>query len=119
MQPGAKADAEIDDGSNRLSMIAGHWTTAGFIIGDPPNPEVLGYSTIQFGLMTATMTVMSVVGAYGGQALVTRTGFRPIAGRDDRMCRVSTWCRRCAGPSIRWPRRAPRVQRLEAPRLLS
>jgi EmrB/QacA subfamily drug resistance transporter len=41
--------------------------------------EVLGYSTIQFGLMTATMTVMSVVGAYGGQAAVTRTGFRPIA----------------------------------------
>jgi MFS family permease len=41
--------------------------------------EVLGYSTVQFGLMTATMTVMSVVGAYGGQAVVTRTGFRPVA----------------------------------------
>jgi hypothetical protein len=40
---------------------------------------VLGYSTVQFGLMTATMTVMSVVGAYGGQAVVTRTGFRPVA----------------------------------------
>jgi Major Facilitator Superfamily len=41
--------------------------------------EVLSYSTVQFGLMTATMTVMSVVGAYGGQAVVTRTGFRPVA----------------------------------------
>ena len=41
--------------------------------------EVLGYSTVQFGLMTATMTVMSVVGAFGGEAVVTKTGFRPVA----------------------------------------
>jgi hypothetical protein len=26
--------------------------------------HVLGYSTVQFGLMTAAMTVMSVIGAY-------------------------------------------------------
>ena len=32
--------------------------------------EVLGYSTIQFGLMTAVMTVMSVIGAYSAQATV-------------------------------------------------
>jgi EmrB/QacA subfamily drug resistance transporter len=41
--------------------------------------EVLGYSTVQFGLLTASMTVMSVVGAYGGQALVTRTSVRLVA----------------------------------------
>jgi MFS family permease len=41
--------------------------------------ELLGYSTVQFGLLTASMTVMSVVGAYGGQALVTRTSVRLVA----------------------------------------
>jgi MFS-type transporter involved in bile tolerance (Atg22 family) len=41
--------------------------------------EVLGYSTVQFGLGVAVMTVMSVLGAVGGQALVTRIGLRPVA----------------------------------------
>jgi MFS family permease len=41
--------------------------------------EVLGYSTVQFGLGVAVMTVMSVAGAVSGQALVTRIGLRPVA----------------------------------------
>lgn len=41
--------------------------------------QVLQYSALQFGLMSAVMTVMSVVGAFAGQALVTRLGIRPIA----------------------------------------
>ncbi|HEX4811881.1 MAG TPA: MFS transporter [Nonomuraea sp.] len=41
--------------------------------------QVLKYSALQFGLMSAVMTVMSVVGAFAGQALVTRLGIRPIA----------------------------------------
>ena len=41
--------------------------------------EVLGYSTVQFGLGVAVMTVMSVAGAVCGQALVTRIGLRPVA----------------------------------------
>ena len=41
--------------------------------------EVLGYSALQFGLASAVMTGMSVVGAFAGQALVTRLGVRPIA----------------------------------------
>jgi predicted MFS family arabinose efflux permease len=40
--------------------------------------EVLGYSTIQFGLMTAVMTVMSVIGAYSAQATVSKIGTRPV-----------------------------------------
>jgi Na+/melibiose symporter-like transporter len=40
--------------------------------------EVLRYSTIQFGLMTAVMTVMSVVGAYTAQAVVTKVGPRAV-----------------------------------------
>jgi MFS family permease len=39
---------------------------------------VLGYSTVQFGLRTAVMTVMSVIAAYTTQAVVTRTGFRRV-----------------------------------------
>jgi len=35
---------------------------------------VLGYSAVQFGLMTAVMTVTSAAGAYTAQAVVTRAG---------------------------------------------
>ena len=41
--------------------------------------QVLGYSALQFGLTSAIMTVMSIVGAFVGQAAVTRMGLRPIA----------------------------------------
>jgi MFS family permease len=41
--------------------------------------ELLGYSTVEFGLGVAVLTVMSVVGAASGQALVTRLGTRPVA----------------------------------------
>ncbi|MGH2779242.1 MAG: MFS transporter, partial [Actinomycetota bacterium] len=40
--------------------------------------DVLGYSAVEFGLMTAVLTVMSVIGAYTAQAVVTRTGFRRV-----------------------------------------
>jgi len=38
--------------------------------------EVLGYSTVQFGLGVAVMTIASVAGAIAGQGLVTRIGLR-------------------------------------------
>jgi predicted MFS family arabinose efflux permease len=41
--------------------------------------EVLGYSAIEFGLGTAVMTAMTLVGSIGGQAIVTRLGFRAVA----------------------------------------
>ncbi|MGN9913980.1 MFS transporter [Phytohabitans sp. LJ34] len=40
--------------------------------------QVLGYSAVQFGLMTAVMTGMAIVGALTGQAVVTRIGLRPV-----------------------------------------
>jgi predicted MFS family arabinose efflux permease len=40
--------------------------------------QVLGYSAVQFGLMTAVMTGMAIVGALTGQAVVTRVGLRPV-----------------------------------------
>jgi EmrB/QacA subfamily drug resistance transporter len=41
--------------------------------------RVLGYTPMQFGLGMLAMTLMTLVGAYAGQAGVTRAGFRPVA----------------------------------------
>jgi EmrB/QacA subfamily drug resistance transporter len=41
--------------------------------------QVLGYSALEFGLGTAVMTVMAVVGSTAGQAIVTRVGPRWVA----------------------------------------
>jgi EmrB/QacA subfamily drug resistance transporter len=41
--------------------------------------QVLGYSAIEAGLAGAIMPVMAVAGAYIGQAIVTRRGFRAAA----------------------------------------
>jgi predicted MFS family arabinose efflux permease len=41
--------------------------------------QVLGYSAFRFGLSTAVMTAMTLVGSIGGQAIVTRIGFRTVA----------------------------------------
>jgi EmrB/QacA subfamily drug resistance transporter len=41
--------------------------------------RVLGYSAVEFGLGTAAMTVMAVVGSTVGQGIVTRVGFRSVA----------------------------------------
>ncbi|SFB14048.1 drug resistance transporter, EmrB/QacA subfamily [Amycolatopsis marina] len=40
--------------------------------------QAIGYSALQFGLLTAVMTVTSVAGSVGGQSLVTRIGVRPV-----------------------------------------
>jgi EmrB/QacA subfamily drug resistance transporter len=39
---------------------------------------VLGYSPMEFGLSMVAMTLMTLVGAYAGQAGVTKVGFRPV-----------------------------------------
>jgi EmrB/QacA subfamily drug resistance transporter len=41
--------------------------------------EVLGYSAVKFGLGTAVMTAMTLIGSIGGQSIVTRLGFRVVA----------------------------------------
>jgi EmrB/QacA subfamily drug resistance transporter len=41
--------------------------------------QVLGYSALEFGLGTAVMTAMTLVGSIGGQAIVTRIGSRTVA----------------------------------------
>jgi EmrB/QacA subfamily drug resistance transporter len=66
-------------GGNLVLLSAGATLDGMLIIVTLYAQEVLGYSTVQFGLGVAVLTVMSVVGAVGGQALVTRTGLRPVA----------------------------------------
>jgi EmrB/QacA subfamily drug resistance transporter len=41
--------------------------------------QILGYSAIEFGLASVVLTVMAVVGSYGGQALVPRLSVRFLA----------------------------------------
>jgi predicted MFS family arabinose efflux permease len=66
-------------GGNLVLLTAGAALDGMLIIVTLYAQEVLGYSTVQFGLGVAVMTVMSVVGAVSGQALVTRIGLRPVA----------------------------------------
>jgi EmrB/QacA subfamily drug resistance transporter len=66
-------------GGNLVLLTAGATLDGMLIIVTLYAQEVLGYSTVEFGLGVGVMTVMSVVGAVGGQALVTRIGVRPVA----------------------------------------
>lgn len=66
-------------GGNLVLLTAGAAVDGMLIIATLYAQRVLGYSTLQFGLGVAVMTVASVVGATGGQALVTRVGLRPVA----------------------------------------
>jgi hypothetical protein len=63
---------------NLVLLTAGMSVDGMLLIATIYAQDVLGYSTLQFGLMTAVMTVMSVVGAYSAQAVVARTGFRRV-----------------------------------------
>jgi EmrB/QacA subfamily drug resistance transporter len=65
-------------GGNVVLLTAGMCIEGMLLIVTLYAQEVLGYSTIQFGLMTAVMTVMSVIGAYSAQATIGRIGSRPV-----------------------------------------
>jgi EmrB/QacA subfamily drug resistance transporter len=66
-------------GGNLVLLTAGAALDGMLIIVTLYAQEVLGYSTVEFGLGVAVLTVMSVVGAVSGQALVARIGLRPVA----------------------------------------
>jgi EmrB/QacA subfamily drug resistance transporter len=66
-------------GGNLVLLTAGMSVDGMLLIAPLYAQGVLGYSTIQFGLMTAVMTVMSVLGALSAQALVGRIGAKPVA----------------------------------------
>jgi EmrB/QacA subfamily drug resistance transporter len=66
-------------GGNLLLLTAGMGIDGVLFILTLSAQELLGYSAVQFGLLVSVMTVMSVVGAFAGQAIVTRIGVRPVA----------------------------------------
>ncbi|GLF98774.1 MFS transporter [Streptomyces yaizuensis] len=41
---------------------------------------VLGHGPLEFGLLQSVMPFLAFVGAYAGQSVVTRIGFRPVVG---------------------------------------
>jgi MFS family permease len=65
-------------GGNLVLLTAGMSVDGTLLIVTFYAQEVLGYSAVQFGLMTAVMTVTSAAGAYAAQAVVTRAGVRPV-----------------------------------------
>jgi EmrB/QacA subfamily drug resistance transporter len=66
-------------GGNLVLLTAGAAVDGMLIIVTLYAQGVLGHSTVQFGLGVAAMTVASILGAIGGQAVVTRLGLRPVA----------------------------------------
>jgi EmrB/QacA subfamily drug resistance transporter len=67
-------------GGNLVIMAIGMtvYGAAGFTLTQYAQ-QVLGYSAVQFGLMSAAMALLAVVGSIAGQTLVTRHGPRPVA----------------------------------------
>lgn len=65
-------------GGNVLVFIAGLAVDGILLVFTLYAHRILGYSATQFGFAMAVMTLASVVGALGGQHLVTRAGFRRV-----------------------------------------
>jgi EmrB/QacA subfamily drug resistance transporter len=65
-------------GGNLVLLTAGMSVDGMLLLVTLYAQDVLGYSTVQFGLTAGVMTVTSVIGAYTAQAVVTRTGFRRV-----------------------------------------
>ena len=66
-------------GGNIVLLVAGMTVDGVLFILTLYAQRVIGASAVQFGLMTAVMTVMSIVGSFAGQFVVTKKGFRPVA----------------------------------------
>ena len=101
-------------GGNIVLLVAGMSVDGVLFILTLYAQRVLGASAEQFGLMTAVLTVMSVVGSFAGQFVVTKRGFRPVAssGRNG----AHRGGQSPAGPvGSRWrtlPKRVPRADGL-------
>ena len=66
-------------GGNIVLLVAGMSVDGVLFILTLYAQRVLGASAEQFGLMTAVLTLTSVVGSFAGQFVVTKRGFRPVA----------------------------------------
>ncbi|MGW4461167.1 MFS transporter [Micromonospora sp. NPDC004704] len=62
-----------------LAMTLFAMTTLGMSVAITTYAQrVLGYTPMEFGLGMLTMTLMTLVGAFAGQAAMTKLGFRPV-----------------------------------------
>jgi EmrB/QacA subfamily drug resistance transporter len=77
-------------GGNLVLLAAGMSVDGTLLIVTLYAQGVLGYSAVQFGLMTAVMTVTSAAGSYTAQAVVTRVGVRLVGAAG--MALVATAC---------------------------
>lgn len=66
-------------GGNIVLLVAGMTIDGALFILTLYAQRVLGASAVEFGLMTAVVTVMSIVGSIAGQSVVTKRGFRLVA----------------------------------------
>jgi EmrB/QacA subfamily drug resistance transporter len=65
-------------GANLVGLTAGMSTYSVFIVGTLYVQQVLGYSPLKAGLAFLTASLSAAMGSLLAQALVTRTGTRPI-----------------------------------------
>lgn len=64
---------------NLVNLLAGMAAFGqGFVLTQYAQ-QVLGWSAVRFGILTAVMPALAVVGSLVGQRVVTRTGYRPVA----------------------------------------
>ncbi|MEO3870433.1 MFS transporter [Nonomuraea sp. B12E4] len=66
-------------GGNLVTLAAGMAAFGQSFVLTQYAQDVLGYSAVQFGLMTAVLPIMAVAGSFAGQHLVTRMGARRVA----------------------------------------
>jgi len=66
-------------GGNVVTLVAGMMAFGQGYVLTQYAQQVLGWSAARFGLMTAVMPMLAVVGSIVGQHLVTRLGFRKVA----------------------------------------
>src|SRR5215510_6983030 len=115
-------------GGNLVLLTAGMSVDGALLILTLYAQQVLGYSAVQFGLMTAVMTVTSAAGAYTAQAVVTRAGVSrvgaagmtlvgaaclalarvPQMAGSGQICASACWCSERAWAGRLWPPRSPR-----------
>ncbi|RZQ61115.1 MFS transporter [Amycolatopsis suaedae] len=66
-------------GGNLVTVLLGMLAVGLSVTISQYAQQLLGYTPLEFGVKQAVMPVMAFVGAYAGQAAVTRWGYRPVA----------------------------------------
>jgi MFS family permease len=65
-------------GGNLVTLVMGAMAFGLSVSISQYGQVVLGYDPLEFGLLQSVMPFLAFVGAYAGQTVVTRMGFRPV-----------------------------------------